>query len=74
MPRDPTVAIPVWAAALGYRDLHIDRTHVLALARLPDIHRDPFDRIMVAQAVVEDLTLVTRDALIHKYPVATMAA
>jgi PIN domain nuclease of toxin-antitoxin system len=41
---------------------------------LPPLHRDPFDRMLVAQAVVEQLTIVTRDADIARYDVPTIAA
>lgn len=47
------------------------RQHTHAYA-LPDIHRDPFDRMMIAQALDHDLTFVTRDASIRKYPVRTI--
>lgn len=43
--------------------------HTAALSTLPDHHRDPFDRMLVAQAVVDDLTLVTRDAAFADYDV-----
>jgi PIN domain nuclease of toxin-antitoxin system len=46
----------------------------VAAARLPPIHRDPFDRMLVAQARQENLTLVTRDARCQKYEVAILAA
>lgn len=74
MPREPATAIPAWFAALGFRDLPILRSHVLAVARLPAIHQDPFDRIMIAQALVEGLTISTRDRVVRKYPVPTQAA
>jgi PIN domain nuclease of toxin-antitoxin system len=45
---------------------------VAALAELPEIHGDPFDRMLVAQAIVEDLELVTDDEMIRRYPVRTM--
>lgn len=47
----------------------IDLPHVYALQNLPDIHRDPFDRIMIAQAMVEDLPIVGVDAVFDGYPV-----
>ncbi|HEU4354902.1 MAG TPA: type II toxin-antitoxin system VapC family toxin [Actinomycetota bacterium] len=50
--------------------LPIQMRHALGLAALPDVHRDPFDRILVAQAVAEDLTLVSRDSALRRYPVA----
>ncbi|MEX0792859.1 MAG: type II toxin-antitoxin system VapC family toxin [Pirellulaceae bacterium] len=54
--------------------LPIQTPHVLAIRNLPGHHRDPFDRILVAQAIVENATLVTRDANIFRYPVATIEA
>ncbi len=46
--------------------------HATGVARLPDIHRDPFDRLLVAQAQAEGLPLVTGDGLIPRYPIQTM--
>lgn len=53
--------------------LPIGFTHAVTAARLPAIHRDPFDRMLVAQAQTERLTLVTRDRHIHRYDVACLA-
>lgn len=47
--------------------LPIKTTHIAQSAQLPMHHRDPFDRLLIAQAKVEELTLVTVDELIHKY-------
>jgi PIN domain nuclease of toxin-antitoxin system len=58
----------------GFRSLPIAAGHALAAGRLPMIHRDPFDRMLVAQARCEDLTLVTRDADIFEYDVPTLKA
>ncbi len=55
----------------GYRDLCIDSSHALMVQNLPSIHKDPFDRMLIAQAVVEGLTLVTSDGLVVRYPVPT---
>ena len=52
--------------------LDIQPRHVAALAELPQIHGDPFDLMLVAQAMVEDLDLVTDDQMIRRYPVRTM--
>ncbi len=52
----------------GYTELAISAEHVLATDALPSIHRDPFDRLLVAQATVEGITLVTADASVAKYP------
>lgn len=57
----------------GFRPLPIELQHALRVTTLPMIHRDPFDRMLVAQALSEDLTLVTADANLMRYPVATLA-
>ena len=58
----------------GFRELPIDFAHAIAAGRLPLIHRDPFDRMLVAQARCEDLTLVTRDPRCQQYEVAILRA
>lgn len=50
----------------------IQPVHIFAVPELPPIHRDPFDRLLIAQARHEGLTLVTRDSEIQKYPVSTL--
>ena len=57
-------------AANPFRYLDITIAHARAVADLPPIHRDPFDRMLVAQAIVEGFRLVTRDPLIAQYPVS----
>jgi PIN domain nuclease of toxin-antitoxin system len=52
----------------GYRELALTSQHAIALRGMAKIHRDPFDRILVAQAIVEGLTLLTVDAEMAKYP------
>jgi PIN domain nuclease of toxin-antitoxin system len=56
----------------GFRELPIRADHAIVAGRLPLIHRDPFDRILVAQAQRENLTLVTRDPEIRKYDVPVL--
>ncbi len=51
----------------GYRELPISGGHVTALGNLPPIHRDPFDRLFIAQAMVEGIALVTADPVIGRY-------
>lgn len=58
----------------GFAELSITNQHALALDGLPLHHRDPFDRIMIAQAQVEDLTFVTADPAILAYPIKTLKA
>jgi PIN domain nuclease of toxin-antitoxin system len=52
----------------GYEELEITSEHALHLERLPDIRWDPFDRILVCQATVEGLTLLTNDEKVAQYP------
>ncbi len=52
--------------------LPVEQRHVAALPELPAIHRDPFDRMLVAQAMVEDLDLVSGDERIRRYPIRTI--
>jgi PIN domain nuclease of toxin-antitoxin system len=52
----------------GYSELPIGSEHVVAIENLPAIHKDPFDRILVAQAQVEGITLLTADPTLAKYP------
>jgi PIN domain nuclease of toxin-antitoxin system len=52
----------------GYSELPIISDHVVAIDSLPLIHKDPFDRILVAQATVEGVTLLTTDSLASQYP------
>lgn len=52
----------------NYRELSVTGEHALAVAALPTIHKDPFDRMLVAQSLVEDITLLTADPLVAQYP------
>lgn len=51
----------------GYHELPITSAHTLAVAHLPQIHKDPFDRILIAQAEQEGFLLVTADAIVAQY-------
>lgn len=59
-------------AIAGFSELPITFGHVERVRTLPRIHKDPFDRLLIAQAQVENLSLVTRDGEIPKYNVVTM--
>jgi PIN domain nuclease of toxin-antitoxin system len=52
----------------GYGELPISSEHAVAIDGLPPIHRDPFDRLLVAQSMVEGITLLTSDPLVAQYP------
>lgn len=58
----------------GFQALPISLRHALAIRTLPVHHTDPFDRMLIAQAQCEDLTIVTADSLIESYDVRTMNA
>ena len=53
---------------VGYTELPVTGAHAAAVDLLPPIHRDPFDRLLVAQAQVEGLTLLTADEVVARYP------
>lgn len=61
-------------AGCELRMLPMMSRHALVAGRLPPIHRDPFDRMLIAQSQCEGLTLVTRDATIQKYEVSLLHA
>lgn len=52
----------------GYQELPISSEHAVSVDSLPLIHKDPFDRILVAQATVEGISLLTADAVVGQYP------
>jgi PIN domain nuclease of toxin-antitoxin system len=58
----------------GFTALPITVHHALAVRELPDVHQDPFGRILAAQARTEDLTLVTRDPRLGQYPIRVVTA
>jgi PIN domain nuclease of toxin-antitoxin system len=62
------------AVASGMRELAIRWSHARRAAALPMLHRDPFDRMLVAQALEESLVLMTRDPLVQQYAVSTLQA
>jgi PIN domain nuclease of toxin-antitoxin system len=72
LPEAPVHFIPPRLVRDNVRPLPIDHSHALALADLPPHHRDPFDRILVAQAQVENLTLVTADKALTAYDVTLL--
>jgi PIN domain nuclease of toxin-antitoxin system len=74
IPSDPATWFPARVRALGFECLPILPEHALAAGVLPDHHRDPFDRILIAQAQLEGMQLITRDPEIQKYPVKFLPA
>ncbi|MBV8068406.1 MAG: type II toxin-antitoxin system VapC family toxin [Acidobacteriaceae bacterium] len=74
LPTDPATYFPARVKTLGFKSLAITVDHALAVHKLPPLHRDPFDRIMIAQAQMEGLTLVTNDSAVRKYRVKTLSS
>lgn len=56
----------------GIELLTITLPHIVELAALPNHHRDPFDRLLIAQAKVEGYTLVSRDPIVAQYPISVV--
>lgn len=52
----------------GWQELAVSSAHAIAVAQLPPLHRDPFDRLLLAQATVEGMLLLTADAALAEYP------
>ena len=71
LPEDPARFIPQQRRKHGIEALSLSEAATLLLPRLPNLHRDPFDRMLVCQALLEGMTLLTPDELIRQYPVPT---
>ncbi len=74
LPEAPGTFVPRRMADQSLRPLLISHQHALAVFGLPDHHRDPFDRLLIAQANLEDMVLITADRMIEKYPVHVLWA
>lgn len=74
LPEPPASYVPARVAALGVQPLPIEQPHALHVATLPAHHRDPFDRLLIAQAQLDDLAILTADPQIAAYDVTTIAA
>ena len=73
-----TLPEPAWPYVTRLRERHgidslaIEEAALAHLVKLPDVHRDPFDRMLVCQAIEHDMLLVTKDEQVQKYPVKTL--
>jgi len=72
LPEDAGRFVPSRVARHGFHVLPISLEHALRGGMLPDIHRDPFDRILIAQAQIEGLPILTADPMIARYDVETI--
>ncbi|MGH2844021.1 MAG: type II toxin-antitoxin system VapC family toxin [Solirubrobacteraceae bacterium] len=69
LPDDPTRYVPAHVRAIDAVSLAIEQSHAVAVASLPRLHGDPFDRMLVVQAQIERMAVVTGDARIAQYDV-----
>jgi PIN domain nuclease of toxin-antitoxin system len=69
LPERPDIFVPAIREASGIQSLDIDEESALHARRLPGLHTDPFDRMLIAQAVVHGMTILTPDPLIEQYAV-----
>jgi PIN domain nuclease of toxin-antitoxin system len=74
LPDKPSTYVPDRMRRSGTTPLPIEPAHALRTSALPDLHRDPFDRLLVAQAQILDIPIVTVDAQLSAYDVAVVAA
>ena len=72
LPEPPRQFVPAQRMLLALTTLPIEEAAVLALDRLPALHRDPFDRILVCQALTHGLVIVSPDPQIQQYPISTL--
>lgn len=70
LPETATTYISSRLAANNFSTLPVEMPHVLKVASLPNYHRDPFDRLLIAQSQVQQIPLATVDALVRQYPVS----
>lgn len=74
LPEAPETYVPARIRASGVDSLPITHTHALRVAALPRHHDDPFDRLLVAQAQVESLTVITADPAVGRYDIRVLSA
>ncbi len=74
LPQPPEVYIPPLIARTGITPLPVYHRHALRVASLPALHRDPFDRLLIAQAQLEGVPILTADRTFHLYEVEVLPA
>jgi len=72
LPDPPEHYVPSRMRAISAEPLPVQHHHALAVATLPPLHRDPFDRLLVAQATLLGLTILTADPAVAQYDVSTV--
>lgn len=74
LPQDPATYVPDRMRRSGTTPLAVEHAHVLRVSELPDHHRDPFDRLLVAQAQILDVAVLTADSQFDRYDVTVLPA
>lgn len=72
LPERPDIFVPMIREASGIESLEVDEESALHAGRLPELHSDPFDRMLVAQAIVHGMTILTPDPDIERYAVRVL--
>ncbi len=72
LPEPPERYVPTRMRAIGAEALPIEHAHALAVAVLPALHRDPFDRLLIAQAGAAGAAILTADPAVAQYPAETL--
>ena len=72
LPSSPERYVPEHMRAIGAVGLPVEHAHALRIAQLPALHRDPFDRLLIAQALELELTILTGDPAVAQYPAQTL--
>ena len=72
LPEPPEIYLPAQREQHLISSLSLDEISVSQLPQLPNLHRDPFDRMLICQALGHDLTIVTLDEIVQVYPVRTL--
>ena len=69
LPQPPETYLPLQREKHAIASLPLDESSVVQLAHIPMVHRDPFDRMLICQAIEHDLTIITADVVFTTYPV-----
>ncbi len=72
LPEPPQVFLPRARALHKIASLNLNEDAIVQLPLLPSIHRDPFDRMLICQAIAEGMAIVTPDEMIRRYPIRTI--
>ena len=72
LPEPPPRLIPAYRSRYGLASLPLDEESALYVGRLPRLHVDPFDRILICQSITQSMPILTPDELIAQYPVRTI--